>query len=113
MYGLFSSCEIGTLVLQIPFSNETSLTTLDRNKFWVRIVCHGSPGHGSRFLENTAAEKAARVINRLHQFREEQRLKLESNSRLTLGDVTTVNVTMMEGGVQVELYNFGIDVHIV
>ena len=92
---------------------EGSLTTLDRNKFWVRIVCHGSPGHGSRFLENTAAEKAARVINRLHQFREEQRLKLESNSRLTLGDVTTVNVTMMEGGVQVELYKFGIDVHIV
>ena len=84
----------------------------ERSKFWIKVICPGSPGHGSRFLENTAAEKAARVINRLHQFREEQRVKLESNSRLTLGDVTTVNVTMMEGGVQVELYNFDIGVHI-
>ncbi len=29
----------------------------ERNVFWVRITCPGSPGHGSRFLENTAAEK--------------------------------------------------------
>jgi aminoacylase len=33
----------------------------ERNVFWVRITCPGSPGHGSRFLENTAAEKVTCV----------------------------------------------------
>ena len=36
----------------------------ERNKFWIKITCRGSPGHGSRFLENTAGEKVWRVINR-------------------------------------------------
>jgi aminoacylase len=34
----------------------------ERNVFWVRITCPGSPGHGSRFLENTAAEKVNCVV---------------------------------------------------
>ena len=75
----------------------------ERNVFWIKVTCNGSPGHGSRFLENTAAEKAQKVINKLLEFRAEQKKKLESNSELTLGDVTTVNLTMMEGGVQVNV----------
>uniref|UniRef100_A0A672YE07 Peptidase M20 dimerisation domain-containing protein n=1 Tax=Sphaeramia orbicularis TaxID=375764 RepID=A0A672YE07_9TELE len=46
----------------------------------ITIHCPGSPGHGSRFVENTAAEKLVS-----HCF--------------TLGDVTTVNMTMVKGGV--------------
>uniref|UniRef100_A0A674PCR9 N-acyl-aliphatic-L-amino acid amidohydrolase n=1 Tax=Takifugu rubripes TaxID=31033 RepID=A0A674PCR9_TAKRU len=29
----------------------------ERNPWWITIHCPGSPGHGSRFVENTAAEK--------------------------------------------------------
>jgi len=72
----------------------------ERNVFWVKITCNGSPGHGSRFLENTAGEKAQYIINKLMAFRQSEKEKLESNPNLTLGDVTSVNLTIMEGGVQ-------------
>lgn len=41
----------------------------ERNVFWVKISCPGNPGHGSRFLENTAAEKVQVVVNKLLAFR--------------------------------------------
>ena len=56
-----------------------------------------------RFLENTAGEKAQKIINKLLEFREQEKKRLEENLELTLGDVTTVNLTLMEGGVQVKL----------
>lgn len=34
------------------------------------------------------------------ELRDVEEKKLESNSNLTIGDVTTVNLTMMSGGVQ-------------
>ena len=39
------------------------------------------------------------MINRLLGLREEERQRLASNPSLSLGDVTTVNLTMVEGGV--------------
>ena len=73
----------------------------ERSCFWVEVTCRGSPGHGSRFLDNTAAEKARRVINRLLEFRDAEQRRLEADPRLTEGDVTSVNLTLMQGGVQV------------
>merc|ERR1711892_1633441 len=96
-------------VLNIGFSLDEGLAGPDdefpmyygeRNVFWVRIICHGNPGHGSRFLENTAGEKAQYVINKLFAFREAEKAKLLANPHYTLGDVTSVNLTIMEGGVQ-------------
>jgi aminoacylase len=40
------------------------------------------------------------MINKLLGLREAERQRLESNPDFTLGDVTTVNLTIMEGGVQ-------------
>ena len=34
-------------------------------------------------------------------FRDSEEARLKADPRLTLGDVTTINVTIMEGGVQV------------
>ena len=75
----------------------------ERNCFWIQVTCLGSPGHGSRFIENTAAEKAQHVINRLLDYRAKEKARLESNPDLTPGDVTTVNLTLMSGGVQVNV----------
>ena len=61
----------------------------------------GQTGHGSRFIEDTAAEKVAFVLNKVSEFRNQQELILDSNPTLKLGDVTTVNLTKMIGGVQV------------
>ncbi|TRZ01132.1 hypothetical protein DNTS_007855 [Danionella cerebrum] len=65
----------------------------------ITVRCPGSPGHGSRFVENTAAEKLRRVINSFLEFREKEKHRLNTSECFTLGDVTTVNMTMVKGGV--------------
>ncbi|NXJ32114.1 ACY1 protein, partial [Ciconia maguari] len=57
----------------------------------IKVKCVGSPGHGSRFISNTAAEKLGDSPLRPP--------RLKSDSSLTLGDVTSLNLTMLEGGV--------------
>ncbi|KAL2091275.1 hypothetical protein ACEWY4_013538 [Coilia grayii] len=71
----------------------------ERNPWWITINCPGSPGHGSRFVENTAAEKLRKIINSFLDFREQEKLRLDTSECFTLGDVTTVNMTMVNGGV--------------
>ena len=85
--------EVGDVkVVDVVSSDD--IRVAERNCFWIKITCPGSPGHGSRFLENTAGEKAQKVINKLLEFRAEEKARLESNPDLTLGDVTTVNLTL-------------------
>ena len=74
--------------------DEVPLYYGERNCFWLKITCPGSPGHGSRFVENPAGEKAHKVINKLLAYRAEEKARLEANPDLTLGDVTTVNLTL-------------------
>uniref|UniRef100_A0A8D3ECM9 N-acyl-aliphatic-L-amino acid amidohydrolase n=1 Tax=Scophthalmus maximus TaxID=52904 RepID=A0A8D3ECM9_SCOMX len=71
----------------------------ERNPWWITVHCPGSPGHGSRFVENTAAEKMRQVINSFLDFREKEKHRLNTSECFTLGDVTTVNMTMVKGGV--------------
>uniref|UniRef100_A0A8C4ZZZ2 Peptidase M20 dimerisation domain-containing protein n=1 Tax=Gadus morhua TaxID=8049 RepID=A0A8C4ZZZ2_GADMO len=65
----------------------------------ITIHCPGNPGHGSRFVENTAAEKLRSIINSFMDFRETEKQRLNMSQCFTLGDVTTVNMTMVQGGV--------------
>lgn len=62
----------------------------------MKIKIPGNPGHGSRFIEGTAAEKLRCVINRFLDFRQKEKERLEANPQLTLGDVTTINLTQIE-----------------
>lgn len=55
----------------------------------------GHPGHGSLLLENTAGEKASYILNKLYEFRRGEQQKLKENPNLTIGDVTTVNLTQI------------------
>uniref|UniRef100_A0A8C3UMA6 N-acyl-aliphatic-L-amino acid amidohydrolase n=1 Tax=Catharus ustulatus TaxID=91951 RepID=A0A8C3UMA6_CATUS len=71
----------------------------ERSPWWIKVKCMGSPGHGSRFISNTAAEKMHKVITSFLAFRESEKQRLKSDSSLTLGDVTSLNMTMLEGGV--------------
>ena len=75
----------------------------ERNVYWVKFKCPGNPGHGSRFIENTAAEKVQYLINKMLNFRSEQKKIYEDDDSLDLGDVTTVNLTYMSGGVQMNV----------
>ncbi|KAM9324366.1 aminoacylase-1-like [Gastrophryne carolinensis] len=67
--------------------------------WWITVHCRGDPGHGSRFIENTAASKLHSVINSFLELREKEKKRLQANPHLTLGDVITVNMTKVNGGV--------------
>lgn len=62
----------------------------------INVKIPGQPGHGSQFVPNTAGEKLRKVINSFLSYRDEQEQKLKDNPNLTLGDVTTINLTMLE-----------------
>uniref|UniRef100_A0ACB8EHN8 Aminoacylase-1A n=1 Tax=Sphaerodactylus townsendi TaxID=933632 RepID=A0ACB8EHN8_9SAUR len=66
---------------------------------WIKVKVEGNPGHGSRFIEDTAAEKLHRVITSFLEFREREKQRLKSEKHLTLGDVTSLNLTMLNGGI--------------
>ncbi|XP_006892322.1 PREDICTED: aminoacylase-1 isoform X4 [Elephantulus edwardii] len=83
-------------------ANPTSAFTVfysERSPWWVRVTSTGKPGHGSRFIEDTAAEKLHKVVSSILAFREKERQRLQTNPHLKLGAVTSVNLTKLEGGV--------------
>lgn len=72
----------------------------ERSIWHLFVHCPGTPGHGSLLLPNTAGEKVRIIIDHFMDFREQERKKLVSNPSLTVGDVTTVNLTQLKGGIQ-------------
>lgn len=62
--------------------------------------CSGTSGHGSLLLKQTAGEKLAYIIEKMMTRRRSEMKKMEENPELTLGDLTTINLTMLNGGVQ-------------
>ncbi|KAI5749309.1 hypothetical protein M8J76_006326 [Diaphorina citri] len=67
----------------------------ERTIWQMKIHCPGTPGHGSLLHENTAAEKVNYIMNKFLALREEEKNKLKANKNLTIGDVTTINITML------------------
>ncbi|XP_066909257.1 aminoacylase-1 [Halyomorpha halys] len=76
----------------IIFNNE-------RCKWSIRIHCPGQSGHGSLLWDNTAGEKLRVVIDHFMDFRSKEALKQKKHTYF-LGDVTTVNLTSLQGGIQ-------------
>jgi aminoacylase len=62
----------------------------------VFVTCPGTPGHGSLMLPDTAGEKVEIIINKFMDLRRREKKKLESNKNLTVGDVTSVNLTQIK-----------------
>ena len=58
----------------------------------VRVIARGQPGHGSRFIKETAMERLLRVIDRFMEFRKDQESKLEQVSEMCLVFVCVVCV---------------------
>ena len=80
----------------------------ERAPMWVLVTAQGPTGHGSRFVKDTAVEKLMDVANQAMAYRAEQEKRLgypgeiagcKHCEALKLGDVTTVNLTMIQGGV--------------
>ncbi|CAL4066509.1 unnamed protein product, partial [Meganyctiphanes norvegica] len=98
----FKEMNVG-FALDEGYANPTekfSVFYSQRSPWWVLLSCPGQPGHGSQFLPNNAGVKLQKVINSFMNFRKSELQRLKTNPSLNLGDVTTVNLTMLEGGVQ-------------
>lgn len=82
----------------------------ERLVWWLRVVANSTTGHGSLFIQDTAVEKLMCVINQLYAFRDAEFKRLHGEDRTAvgcehaksflLGDVTTVNCTMLDAGVR-------------
>ncbi|GMS96280.1 hypothetical protein PENTCL1PPCAC_18455 [Pristionchus entomophagus] len=66
----------------------------------MEITFTGNPGHGSKFIENTAVEKLHKFMTSALSFRAEQKAKLDAHPEFNIGNVTTLNITIIKGGVQ-------------
>ncbi|XP_063709896.1 aminoacylase-1-like [Culicoides brevitarsis] len=71
----------------------------ERSIWHVQFRINGTPGHGLVLLPETAGEKATRLMSKIMAFRETQVKKMKEEN-LLIGQVTTVNLTKMSGGVQ-------------
>jgi len=79
-------------------ANKYSVFYGERALWWLKIMCSGNPGHASRFIKNSTPEKLRKILNQILDYRDTEEQKMESGC-LTLGDVTTVNLTTISGGV--------------
>ncbi|XP_046680751.1 aminoacylase-1-like [Homalodisca vitripennis] len=70
----------------------------ERTPYSLEITCTGDKGYTYELNENTAAEKLSYVIEKFMDKRAEEYLKLKSDPNLTMGDVTTINLTVLSGG---------------
>ncbi|KAF8923032.1 adenylate cyclase, partial [Dissophora ornata] len=77
----------------------------ERMPWWIKVTATGPTGHGSQFIKDTAPTKLLKVIEKFMNLRNEQEKLLEvglhhDGKRYTLGDVTTVNLTFLQSGIQ-------------
>eukprot|EP01114_Cavostelium_apophysatum_P019724 TRINITY_DN6432_c0_g1_i1.p1 TRINITY_DN6432_c0_g1~~TRINITY_DN6432_c0_g1_i1.p1 ORF type:complete len:441 (+),score=99.31 TRINITY_DN6432_c0_g1_i1:101-1324(+) len=100
----FRSLNVGLALDEGLASPDETFTVFygERVPWWIKIKATGPTGHGSRFIENTAMEKIIKIVNRLLNFRKEQFEELQQGickCGMKLGDVTTLNLTALKGGV--------------
>jgi aminoacylase len=76
----------------------------ERLPWWVNLIAEGNTGHASSFIDGTATELILSVVNKAMAFRSGQRALLHGShaagcshsvAAKSLGDVTTLNMTMI------------------
>merc|ERR1711991_809546 len=87
-----------------PNKGEFTVFYGERAVWWIRIKATGNVGHGSRFINEQAVQKIHKAIGKFFEFRQTQQDKYEGHGcehgvAHKLGDVVTVNCTMMNAGV--------------
>lgn len=80
---------------QLIFFKLSILLLLD-----VHFIISGTAGHGSLMHKNTVGEKLNYILNKLFDFRQREIDRLDKDPSLLLGDVTTINLTIIKGGVE-------------
>lgn len=104
--------------LNVGFALDEGLASLDdtfkiyygERAAWVlRVIGRGPGGHGSQFISGTAMEKLIKMINRLFVYRTKQEEVL-NHSGCKLGDVCTLNLTYLKGGITTDYKTYATNV---
>lgn len=71
----------------------------------IKIVVTGNAGHASALLQGTAMERLVRILSAIQAFRSHQVLKLAKSDFMARdsGKYTSINVTMLESGKQMNV----------
>lgn len=80
-------------------TNQISVYNDERCPWQIEFVSNGPTGHGSFLYENTAGEKLSYVVAKLLEMRKSEMERMNTNG-LPYGKVTTINLTILKGGVQ-------------
>ena len=70
----------------------------ERHLLWAAITFTGNTGHGSMFIGDTAVAKMVKFLQRVLEYRDEQENK--QSECVTVSEVNTLNIGMIQGGVQ-------------
>ncbi|KAF0683684.1 Aste57867_24246 [Aphanomyces stellatus] len=109
----FQAMQPIALALDEGLANPTNKFTVfygERTPWWIYVKAEGPTGHGSRFIQNTATGKLIDICNKALKYREEQETILGTTcgckhgemKKRNLGDVTTVNLTVLRAGVSTD-----------
>jgi len=87
----------------------------ERGVWWLTLKAAGPTGHASRFVPGTATSKLMRSVQHFLDYRDLQEQKLLGShadhgaecahavsAKLALGDVVTINLTVLKAGVTVD-----------
>uniref|UniRef100_A0A1I8N6R7 N-acyl-aliphatic-L-amino acid amidohydrolase n=1 Tax=Musca domestica TaxID=7370 RepID=A0A1I8N6R7_MUSDO len=77
-----------------------SIYYAEKTIWQIQFQISGQAGHGSLLLKNTVGEKLNYILGKMMSLRAEESKRLENDPTLTIGDVTTINLTTINGGVQ-------------
>lgn len=78
--------------------NKFVVFTGERTSIWARMAAVGPVGHASKLIPQTAIDRLATAIRKLTAIRNDNVQKLADDPSRALGDVTTVNITVLQGG---------------
>jgi aminoacylase len=97
---MFRSLNLGVVMDEgLAFiENKFVVFTGERTAIWARLAAAGPVGHASKLIPDTAIDRLSSAIRKLSTIRSENVHRLEADSKLALGDVTTVNITVLHGG---------------
>lgn len=76
------------------------LKNRQRSGYQVEFIIHGQSGHGLFLLDNTPGEKLSKLLTILYDVRAEEKRKVDK-LKYPLGNVTSINLTILKGGLQV------------
>lgn len=88
--------------IKSSFETPRSIYNIIQNLYLsdVKFIINGTTGHGSMLHKNTAAEKFHFILGKMLGLRQKAESALKDDQTLGLGYVTTVNLTVVKGGIQ-------------